>query len=109
MNIADRTINALQGQQFSMQQSENAALFYTVNWAGVLQADTISASEWSCTGGASIASASDTDTTATAKLSGSPGRYRVVNKITTVAGNTDERIILLTISDNDGYRVGDYQ
>ena len=109
MNIADRTINALQGQQFSMQQTENAAPSYVVNWASVLQADIIATSTWECTGTVVIAARANTTSTASARISGEPGRYRVVNRIVTAAGDTDERIILLTIADNDGYRVGDYQ
>lgn len=108
MNIADRTLNALQGKTFSCQQGENAALFYTINWSAVLQTGTIASSAWSVTSGtATIATESDTDATATAKLSGQPGRHIITNKITTSAGEVDERHISLTVT---GERtVGDYE
>lgn len=107
MNINDRTLNAIQGKTFVCQQSENAALLYTIDWAAVLQSGTIATSEWSVTSGtATIATESDTDTAATAKLSGQPGRCIITNKITTAAGEVDERHISLTIT---GERtVGDY-
>lgn len=108
MNISDRTLNALQGKTFACQQSENAALVYTINWAAVLQAGTIANSEWAVTSGtATIASEANTDTTASAKLSGVPGRHIITNKITTAAGEVDERHISLTIT---GERTeGDYE
>jgi hypothetical protein len=102
-------MNALQGQQFSYSQSENAALSYVMNWAGVLQSGTISISTWECNESLTIAATANTTTTATARLSGEPGHYRIVNRIVTASGDTDERIILLTITDNNGYRVGDYE
>lgn len=109
MNINDRTINAIQSETAPFHQSENATLTYTINYAPLLQTATISASEWSTTGSVSIASEANTDTTTSAKLSGSTGRYRVVNKITTSAGEIIERIISLTITRNDcGAVFGDY-
>lgn len=110
MNINDRVINALQRRTAAYQQSENAAYIYTVNYAATLQTATISTSTWSsAANGVTISVTSNTDTTATAKLSGTPGRYKVVNKITTSTGETDERIISLHIMANDQMSQGDYE
>lgn len=108
MNTADRTINALQGREFNFQQSENSVLGYTVNWAAVLNTDTISTSTWTGAG-VSISGAANTTLTATAKINGSPGNYTIVNKIVTAAGITDERLIRLKIIRNVSYVAGDYE
>lgn len=110
MNSSDRNINALQHTTAAYQQSENASLNYTFNYASVLQTATISASVWSSTAnGVTISATSNTTNTATAKLSGSPGQYKVVNKITTSGGETIERIISLQIVSNDEDGSGDYE
>ena len=108
MNINDRTLNAVQGKTFACQQSENAALGYTINWAAVLQADTIAISLWSSKSTAvAIASTANTDSTASCKISGTVGRHVITNKITTAAGEVDERQISLTIT-GDAVE-GDYE
>jgi len=108
MNANDRNINALQFKTFSAQQSENSALLYTINYASLLGSDTISTSEWS--GNLTISNKSNTTTTAIAKLSASPGRYKSVNKIVTAAGETYDRIISLHVTRNDtSLVVGDYE
>lgn len=108
MNINDRTLNAVQGKTFACQQSENAALGYAINWAAVLQVDTISTSVWSSKSTAvTIASAANTDSVASCKLSGSVGKHVITNKITTAAGYVDERHISLTIT-GDAVE-GDYE
>lgn len=110
MNIADRTINALQHRSQAYQQSENALLDYTVNYASLLNTDTITTSTWSSSqNGATIVSTSNTTTTATAKISATPGKYRIINKIVTANGLTDERIIILDIPSNDDLSTEDYQ
>lgn len=107
MNINDRTINALQFRSAQFQQSENAELSYTINWATVLGTDTISASAWQASGNISLTS-SNTDTTATVKVSGSPGCYILTNKITMASGMVDERSIRLQITVNDRDTFPDY-
>jgi len=108
MNLNDRIINALQFREFQAQQSEHAQLPYTVDYASLLGADTIATSEWLTVGRVTISNATNTNTTATAILSGQPGRSVVINKITTAAGIVDERIIRLTITRNDTGLVEDY-
>lgn len=99
MNLSDRTLNALQGKTFACQQGENSQLTYTINWAAVLGTDTIATSEWiSKQGGITATNEAMTVSTASAKLSGTPGRNIITNKITTVAGEIDERSIALTIT-----------
>lgn len=108
MNINDRTLNAVQGKTFNCQQSENAALGYMINWAAVLQVDTIATSAWSSKSTAvAIANTANTAGTASCKLSGSVGRHVITNKITTAAGYVDERHISLTIT-GDAVE-GDYE
>lgn len=110
MNVNDRIINALQRRTSAYQQSENAAYIYTINYAATLQAATIATSTWSsAANGLTISATSNTDTTATAKVTGTPGRYKIVNKITTSTGETDERIISLYIMTNDQTSQGDYE
>lgn len=101
--VNDRVLNASR-QVLQARQSENAARVYTVNWASELDTDTISTSTWSCEdSNVTIASDSNTTTTAYATISGSIGEYRIVNKIVTAAGETDERYIDLKIMDNTKY------
>jgi len=102
MNLTDRTIQALTHKRQRAQQSENADLDYSVNWAAVLAADTISTSAWESTpSGLTISSEAKSGNVAAANLTGSPGEYTVVNKIVSAAGVTDERIFHLRITDND--------
>ena len=95
------TLNALQPSGI-FQQQENAAIIYTVNWAGLLDTDTISTSTWTAeNSGSTIANEANTTTTASARLSGTPGKYLFTNKITTAAGDTREKQIVLVVKDND--------
>lgn len=106
MNQNDRTINALQYVSFPAQQSECAALKYTINYASVLNGETISTSAWS--GNVTISSPTNTTTSTASIISGQPGHYKVTNKITT-ATQTYERIISLHIKRNDNSVTGDYE
>lgn len=104
-----RTVNALRYDTATFQQSENAVLDYTINWESEIGSDTISTSTWSTEdSGITISNTSDTDTTATCKLTGDPGRYRVVNKIVTAGGLTDERVIELVVTENNRVTSSDY-
>ncbi len=107
MNNSNRNINSIQPIP-AFQQSENSALKYTINYIALLQAATISSSTFSATPSLTISS-SNTTTTTTATISGSPGRYKIVNKIVTSTGETIERIIPLHIQRNVAPVVGDYQ
>jgi len=104
----DRTLQALSQDRLKAAQNENAELTYSVNWGPQIDTNTISTSTWTSEDGATIASEANTTLTTSATLSGSVGCYRVVNKITTSDGQTDERIIVLTILDNDDY-LRDYE
>ena len=100
MRANRRTLNA-RYRELIAKQSENAALTYTINYAAELDTDTISTSTWSSEdSGVTIANDANTTTQATVRLSGDVGRYRVVNKIVTAAGDTMERYIDLRIVDN---------
>lgn len=104
-----RTLNALSGQCLKYTQAENSALTYTVNWAAILDTDTVSSSTWTAEdSGLTIANEANTTTTTSARLSGSPGKYRATNKVVTAAGDTHERYIDLTIKDNDAGYTDDY-
>lgn len=104
----NRTLQALNNRQLMVQQAENAILAYTVNWEAVLDGDTISTSTWTAENGGTVASESNTTLIAEAQLSGDPGRYRFTNKITTAAGDTDERQIVVVVTDNDLNTYSDY-
>ena len=101
MNIIDNTIQALTHRRSRFQQSENADLGYSVNWAAVLGADTISTSAWESTPSLTISSEADSGNVASANITGSVGEYLITNKIVSAAGITDERIFSLRITDND--------
>ena len=104
-----RTINALSSLRIIFSQLENEAKTYTVNWAGFLDTDTVSTSAWSSEDSAlSVENETNTTTSASARLSGDPGRYRAVNKITTAAGDTHERFVDVLIRDNTLGYIDDY-
>lgn len=89
---------------------ENEAITYTIDYAGLLDTDTISTSTWTAeTTGLTVASAASTTTTATARLSGSPGEYLATNKIVTAAGDTREQQVVVNIRDNQSDYINDYQ
>lgn len=91
-------------------QGENSARTYTVNWSSRLDGDTISTSTWTAeTTGVTIASEANTNTTASARLSGTPGRYLLTNKVTTSSGDTMETQIILQVKNNDRSLASDYQ
>ena len=96
--IRETTLNA-RYQRLRAKQKENEALTYTVNWAAELAGDTIATSTFTSEdSGITIANSANTTTQTSARLSGDPGRYRVVNKITlTTSGDTMECFIDLTI------------
>ena len=106
--VNDTTLNA-RNKCLRAVQTENASKTYTVNWAGQLAGDTISTSTWSTEdSSATIANESNTTLIASCRLSGDIGRYRVVNKIVTTNGDTDERYVELTILDNTRLWTNDY-
>ncbi len=106
--VNDQTLNARKACLVA-EQTENAAKTYTVNWSAQLGSDTISTSTWTTEDSAvTIANESNTTTSASCRLSGDVGRYRVVNKIVTAAGDTDERYIDLTVKDNTRIYRDDY-
>ena len=101
----NRELNALTQRVGCFVQAENANATYTVNWAALLDTDTISSSAWSSEdAGVTISNESATTTEATARLTGDVGRYRIVNQVTTASGDTYERWLDLTVKDNtSGY------
>ena len=74
---------------------------YTINWADWLGVDTISTSVWSVipASGLTIVSDVKTTTTTTVKISvGTRGQvYRLTNRVTTVAGLTEDRSLIIRI------------
>ena len=87
-----------------------AVLKYTEDWATFLNApspaETIDTSAWRVKPAPSplelkVDSDSKTNTTATAQVSGGARTkvYRLINKITTSAGRTDERSIIIRVDD----------
>jgi hypothetical protein len=73
-------------------QEPQGAQFFTIDWAEFLGEDTIVTSAWQASG-VTVSNNSATDTTVTAKITGSDGS--VTNKITTAAGETHLRDIRL--------------
>jgi hypothetical protein len=110
VNISNRIINAIQWAEASFTQSENSALTYTINYAAILQSDTIATSTWSCKStGVTIVNETNTTSITSAKLSGTPGQYNVLNTIATAVGDTIECTVKLTIAANEGSAGKDYE
>lgn len=98
------TFSANSQGSVTVSQSENSAILYTWNWSSDLPTSvTVSSSTWTSEdSNVTIANTANTTTTASARLSASsPGRYRVVNKVVTSAGDTRERIIYLVVKANN--------
>jgi len=78
-----------------------ATLDYTIDWSVWLGTDTIATSTWIFDAGITQVSASLSGAQATVWVSGgSVGiLYSVTNRITTAAGRTDERSILIRVAD----------
>jgi len=91
-------------------QGENAAITYTLNWIPRLDGDTIASSTWSSEdSGVTIANEANTTVKASARLSASPGKYLLTNKITlTTSGDTFEQQFQLRVKDNQSGAGNDY-
>lgn len=79
----------------------SAKLDYMVDWSAWLGADTIATSIWVTPAGLTASAPSSTTTTATVWLeSGTVGsQYLVTNRITTAGGRTNDRSILIQVSE----------
>ena len=100
----NKTLNALQFSDITVQHHENDEPTYTVLWSPVMLSSTvISTSEWSTeTSGLTISNEANTADNASARFSASsPGRYRAVNKIKDSAGDSSERYITFVFRDNN--------
>lgn len=77
----------------------DATLDYAVDWSDWLGNDTIDSVSWTVPAGISQVSVTNTTTKATIWVSGGTiGRvYTIVCRITTAAGRTDDRNVLLRI------------
>lgn len=107
--MPNTTLEARQRQNQLFSQHENAAILRTINWAAELDTDTISTSTWTAEqSGVTIADEANTTTTASARLSGDPGRKVVTNKIVTASGDIKERQILIQVKNNDSDYISDY-
>ena len=81
-------------------KKSSAVLDYQHDWESRLGGDTISTSTWAVTGGLVVDSDSNTDTTATAVLSGgTKGTCTAVNTIVTAGGKTHVETITIRIVD----------
>lgn len=79
----------------------SAKLDYMVDWSAWLGADTIASSIWVTPVGLTASAPSNTTITATVWLeSGTVGsQYTVTNRITTAGGRTNDRSILIQVSE----------
>ena len=99
MNLNQTIFNAIQAREFITEFPEGTAKQIGINWAAVLQGATITDSAWSCNlAGLDISGDAATDTETTAIIGGAPGRFNLVNTITTSAGETLIRTIKVIIS-----------
>lgn len=81
-----------------------AVLDYQIDWSEWLDGDTISTSEWTVPSGITEDSDANTTTTATVWLSGGTvgQEYRIVNRVVTAGGRTDERYIRIKVVEHKG-------
>lgn len=79
----------------------SAVLDYTIDWSDWLDTDTISTSSWTVPSGITQSAETETTTTATVWLSGGTADnvYEVTNTITTAAGRTDQRTLIIHVVD----------
>lgn len=84
----------------TMNKDPSAIVDFEIDWSAWLGTDTISSSTWTATG-LTIASSTNTTTSATVWLSGGTigAAYIVTNQIVTVGGRTDQRSLLIHVSD----------
>jgi hypothetical protein len=77
----------------------DAILDYRFDWSDWLDGDTIVTAAATVTTGATLASQSNTTTAHTVWISGGTAgtRYTVTSRITTAAGRTDDRSIILHV------------
>lgn len=83
----------------SIDKDPDAVLDYSVDWSAWLDTDTIATSAWTAATGITVDSDTNSTTIATVWLSGgTAGRnYAVTNRITTAAGRTDDRTIIIKV------------
>lgn len=86
----------------SFTKDPDATLDYGCDWSEWLDAgETITASSWVIALGLTLESADHTSTLAVAWLSGGAAGsvYRATNRVTTSAGRTDERTLLIYVEE----------
>lgn len=85
----------------SFTKDPSAVLDYMIDWLRWLKGDTIQTSQWTVPAGLALVSQSNTTTTTTVWLSGGTAgqTYTVTNRITTAAGRTDERSLLIRVEE----------
>ena len=83
------------------EKDKDAVLDYTTDWSDWLDTDIIQSSTWIVPAGVTKDSDSNTTTTATIWLSGGTmsSQYSVVNRIVTAGGRTDDRTIIIIITE----------
>ncbi len=84
------------------EKDPGATLDYRFIWSPWLSGDSIATSAFLLPDGLTSVSTSNTDRTATILLSGGSAcnRYRVTNRITTVAGRTMDQTILIAVKEH---------
>jgi hypothetical protein len=83
-----------------VEQDENEAVAYTLNWAGDLNGSTLSTVTWSVPSGLTNELTSNTTTTASIRLSGgTPGQeYKIECSVTSASGEDMQAHFLLRIT-----------
>jgi len=103
-----RTFNSLDPGPYQAQQTENALRKYVIDWISDEDND-ISDSEWTIvTGTATLSSEASSETQTSVIITANVGFARIVNKVTFADDQVDERIIKLTVKDNENGIPNDY-
>lgn len=104
-----RTYNSLQPGPYQAQQTENAKRKYVIEWISEIGANDISTSAWSVvTGTATLSTEANSTTQTSVIITANVGFARIVNKVTFADGQIDERVIKLTVKDNENTIPNDY-
>ena len=85
----------------SFNKDPDEVLDYTVDWVAWLDDDTITSSSWTVPAGVTQESSNFTSTTATVWVSGGTDGtdYRCTNTVTTTAGRTAQRVIVIRLGE----------
>lgn len=99
MNVSQADFNAAQSHSFVIPLTEGETRQISINYSAVLSSSVnISNTTWTCEqAGLTVGNDTVSGKSATVRISGAPGRYNLVNTITTSGGETIIRVVRVVI------------